>query len=223
MKLYIVRGVKLMRLILFLYIILLSMHVSYSQTVSDVIGKDKQNNVESADVTVFAFAYSLFKESDKVLLPMIEDPSNAMRESCKMITPRARQWIYMNAVLHYNRILDDVTVLQKHLSVANKMEVGPVGDKIAKALRERRAIIESARALDLSADVVMERLELNDNFIDKMLIEAGNYVASSAFNTFREVDITEIKSVSGNIRNLLKNNCKKNPIDKESYIEAYIE
>ncbi|MHC5305932.1 hypothetical protein [Bartonella sp. LJL80] len=209
----------MVRFVVFLWVMVFAAGSVSAQSVSDVIGQDKQNNSKSADVTVFAFAYSLVKETDKAFLPMIENPAEAMRNACKMPTAKARHWVYMNAVLQYNQILKDIAALEKSLSVSGKAETGPVGTKMLAALAERRGLLETARALDLSSDVVEMRLEANDNAIDMALIEAGDAVASSAFNTFRDVDMAKIKTVPQDIKRLMEQTCMQDPIDDEGFIE----
>lgn len=83
--------------------------------------------------------------------------------------------------------------------------------------------MENARLLDLSAEIVRERLEDNDASIDKTLIGAGNTVASSAFETFHEANTAKIKSVAKDIENSLLQNCQKSPTEKESYIDTLVE
>ena len=207
-----------MRFLLVLSALLFSISPVFSQSVSEVIGHDSQNNKKSADVTVFVFAYSMLKESDKVFMPMIEEPANNMLKICKKPSRKARQWVYMNIVQQYDHILKEIYQLEKGLSINGKAEPGPVATRMAKTLSERRDMMETARALDLSSEVVEGRMENNDALMDKALIETGDTVASSAFDTFRETNTAKIKSVPQDIEKMLQENCLKDPSGEENFI-----
>ena len=213
----------MLRVIAISCIMILATNIAHSQSIADTINQDKKYNSQSADVTVFAFAYSLLKETDKVLLPMMDDPSASMGKTCKIIKFQARQWIYMNIVIQYNHILSNIKTLEKKLSLSGRAEVGPVTSRLIEDIEDRRGIMENARLLDLSAEIVRERLEDNDASIDKALIGAGDTVASSAFETFHEANIAKIKSVAKDIENSLQQNCQKSPTEKESYIDTLVE
>lgn len=208
----------MIRFLTVLAAILFSTNVVFSQTVSDVIGHDSQNNKKSADVTVFVFAYSMLKESDKVFMPMIEEPSDSMLKTCKKPSHKARQWVYMNIVQQYDHILKEIRQLEKGLSINGRVEPGPVASRMTETLSERRDIMETARALDLSAEVVEVRLENNDAMMDKALIETGDTVATSAFDTFKEANTAKIKSVPDDIKKMLQENCLKDPGGEENFI-----
>lgn len=210
----------MMRFLLILSALLLSIGPVFSQSISDVIGHDSQNNKKSADVTVFVFAYSMLKESDKVFMPMIDEPANSMMKSCKKPSSKARQWVYMNIVQQYDHILKEVYQLEKGLSINGQADPGPVATRMITTLRQRRDMIETARALDLSAEVVEVRMENNDALMDKALIETGDAVASSAFDTFKETNTAKIKSVPQDIEKILQDNCLKDPTGEENFLSA---
>lgn len=212
------RGSGMIRLLLALATLLFSINVVFSQTVSDVIGHDSQNNKKSADVTVFVFAYSMLKESDKVFMPMIEEPSNSMLKACKKPPHKARQWVYMNIVQQYDHILKEIQQLEKALSINGRVEIGPVASRMTTTMSERRNMMETARALDLAAEVVEGRLENNDAMMDKALIETGDTVATSAFDTFKEANTAKIKSIPDDIKKMLQENCLKDPDGEENFI-----
>lgn len=210
----------MLRPLVALCLLLLSTNIVFSQTVSEVIRHDWRDDIKSADVTVFVFAYSLLRESDKILMPMIEDPTSSMTKACKKPSHNARQWVYMNTVQQYNHILEEVEKLEKSLSISGQAEHGSIALRMIKALNERRDMMETARVLDLSSEVVEARLEANDSILDKALIETGDAVASSAYDTFREANTTKIKSVPDDIRKMLEENCLKDPGSEENFIEA---
>ena len=81
-------------------------------------------------------------------------------------------------------------------------------------------MMETARALDLSAEVVEVRMEANDALMDKALIETGDTVASSAFDTFKETNTAKIKSVPQDIGKMLQDNCLKDPGGEENFITS---
>ncbi|MBH9987154.1 hypothetical protein H3S84_02555 [Bartonella sp. W8098] len=209
-----------MRFLLVLSALLFSISPVFSQSVSEVIGHDSQNNKKSADVTVFVFAYSMLKESDKVFMPMIEEPANSMMKVCKKPTNKAKQWVYMNIVQQYDHILKEVYQLEKGLSINGKAEPGPAASRMTTTLSQRRDMMETARALDLSAEVVEVRMEANDALMDKALIETGDTVASSAFDTFKETNTAKIKSVPQDIGKMLQDNCLKDPGGEENFITS---
>ena len=209
-----------MRFLLVLSALLFSISPVFSQSVSEVIGHDSQNNKKSADVTVFVFAYSMLKESDKVFMPMIDEPANSMMKVCKKPTTKAKQWVYMNIVQQYDHILKEVYQLEKGLSINGKAELGPAASRMTTTLSQRRDMMETARALDLSAEVVEVRMEANDALMDKALIETGDTVASSAFDTFKETNTAKIKSVPQDIGKMLQDNCLKDPGGEENFITS---
>lgn len=213
----------MLRIIAISCIMILATSIAHSQSIADTINQNKKNNSQSADVTVFVFAYSLLKETDKVLLPMLDDPSASIGKTCKIIKYQARQWIYMNIVVQYNHIFSNIKTLEKELSLSGRAEVGPVTSKLIKSLEDRRDIMENARSLDLSVEIVRDRLEDNDASIDKALIGAGGTVASSAFETFHEANTAKIKFITKDIENSLQQNCQKSPTEKESYIDTLVE
>lgn len=213
-------GSKVLLLLFVLSTFLLSTNIVFSQSVSQVINQDSQNDMKSADVTVFVFGYSLLQESDKIIMPMIEDPVESMKRACKKPRHNARQWVYMNAVEQYDNILEEINKLEKSLSINGRAQSGSIGMRIKKALSERRDIMEKARLLDLSSEVVEARLEVNDGIFDKALIETGGTVASSAFDTFRQANTAKIKSVPSDIRKMTEENCLKDPETEENTIVA---
>ncbi|WP_297322543.1 hypothetical protein [uncultured Bartonella sp.] len=213
-------GNKVLLPLFVLAILVLSTNIVFSQSVSQVINQDRQNDMKSADVTVFVFGYSLLQESDKIIMPMIEDPVESMKRACKKPGHNARQWVYMNAVEQYDNILEEIDKLEKSLSINGRAQSGSIGMRIKKALRERRDIMDKARLLDLSSEVVEARLEVNDGIFDKALIETGGTVASSAFDTFRQANTAKIKSVPSDIRKMMEENCQKDPETEENIIVA---
>lgn len=206
----------MLRLLFIVCVFLTSTTTVFSQSVSENSNNDRQNEIKSADVTLFVFGYSLLRESDKVFMPMIEDPMNSMTNICKKPRRNARQWIYMNAVQQYDHILEEVNKLKKSLTGKGRTEIGSIGTGMIKTLKERRDMMETARVLDLSAEVVEIRLETNDAVMDKALIEAGDTVASSAYDTFRKDNTAKIKSVPEDIRKMMEENCLKDPASEEN-------
>ncbi|WP_407965417.1 hypothetical protein [Bartonella sp. C271] len=186
-------------------------------SISDVIKNNEKKEMQSIDATVFIFTYRLMREVEKVFQPIIASPQQAMRSLCGFPVTHSRQLIYAYAVFYDDIILQDIMAFNKSLNIYHRTVVGPLTAQILRHLQNHRKLMEKARILDLSVDVV-EALLMDESFkMDILLSKVGKEVSSSVFDTFHEGDMEKLNQVSANIKNGLKKNCVPHPSIKKSF------
>ncbi|CBI76947.1 conserved exported protein of unknown function [Bartonella clarridgeiae 73] len=180
-------------------------------SVSDVIKNNEKKEMQSVDATVFVFTYRLMREIEKAFQPIIASPQQVMRSLCGFPVMNSRQLVYGYAAFYDDIILQDIMAFNKSLSVHHKSIVGPLTAQILQHLQNHRKLMEKARILDLSVDVV-EALLMDESFkMDVLLAKVGTEISSSVFDTFYEVDMKKLNQVSTDIKNGLKKKCVTHP------------
>ncbi|MCL6229161.1 hypothetical protein [Bartonella bilalgolemii] len=180
-------------------------------SISDVIKNNEKKEMQSIDATVFIFTYRLMREVEKFFQPIIASPQQAMRSLCGFPVMHSRQLVYAYAVFYDDIILQDIMAFNKALNIYHRTVIGPLTAQILQHLQNHRKLMEKARILDLSVDVVAALL-MDESFkMDILLSRVGKEVSSSVFDTFHEGDMKKLNQVSANIKNGLKKNCVPHP------------
>lgn len=204
-------GVVLKKMGFILFILSWFIGTGAHASVSDVIKNNEKKEMKSADATVFVFTYRLIREVEKVFQPIIASPQKTMQSLCGFPVVNARQLVYAYAVFYDDIILQDIMAFNKLLNIDHKAVVGPLTAQILQHLKNHRKLMEKARILDLSGDVV-KALLMDESFkIDILLSKVGQEISSSVFDTFHEGDMRNLNQVSAKIKNGLKKNCVPHP------------
>ncbi|WP_078719575.1 MULTISPECIES: hypothetical protein [unclassified Bartonella] len=176
-------------------------------SVSDVIKNNEKKEMQSVDATVFVFTYRLMREMEKVFQPIIASPKQVMHSLCGFPVMHSRQLVYGYVAFYDDIILQDIMAFNKSLSVHYKSVVGPLTAQILQHLQNHRKLMEKARILDLSVNVV-EALLIDESFkMDVLLSKVGTEISSSVFDTFYEVDMRKLNQISADIKSGLKKKC----------------
>ncbi|WP_102830003.1 hypothetical protein [Bartonella bovis] len=189
-------------------------------SITDVIKNNETKEMQSIDATVFVFAYRLMKESEKIFQPMITSPQQTMQSLCGFPVAHSRQLIYQYAAFYDTVLVQNIMAFSKELSLNGTKREGVMTVQILEHLHTHRKLMEKAHILNLSADVVEVFLIDESLKIDILLSKFGADIAALVFDTFHEGDMKQLKNISENIKQGLREKCGPDSDLEEQFSEA---
>ncbi|ENN90055.1 hypothetical protein m02_12560 [Bartonella bovis m02] len=177
--------------------------------------------MQSIDATVFVFAYRLMKESEKIFQPMITSPQQTMQSLCGFPVVHSRQLIYQYAAFYDTVLVQNIIAFSKELSLNGTKGEGVMTAQILEHLHIHRKLMEKAHILNLSADVVEAFLIDESLKMDVLLFKFGADIAALVFDTFHEGDMKQLKNMSEDIKQGLREKCGPDSDLEEQFSETF--
>ncbi|ENN90321.1 hypothetical protein [Bartonella bovis] len=213
----------MIRFVVFIVAWLLGVGVQSSvvqSSITDVIKNNETKEMQSIDATVFVFAYRLMKESEKIFQPMITSPQQTMQSLCGFPVAHSRQLIYQYAAFYDTVLVQNIMAFSKELSLNGTKREGVMTVQILEHLHTHRKLMEKAHILNLSADVVEAFLIDESLKIDILLSKFGADIAALVFDTFHEGDMKQLKNMSEDIKQGLREKCGPDSDLEEQFSEV---